>query len=82
MLTSADTLKNITETGIYGITSAPTDSPEGVSYCTLLVQKTTNGDIRQIIFKGGVNTAIYVTSYGGNPATWSSWVKFTGTVVS
>lgn len=82
-LTSADDLNNITETGIYTITSAPVNSPENVSYCSLLVQAQDSYNIRQIVFKNSYNTgSIYTRDKGGSPSIWHSWRKFTGTVVS
>ena len=83
-LTSDNNLNNITETGIYGITTKPTNAPEDTTtYCTLIVQKTSIGDIRQIVIRS-VNAAayIYTRSYGGSPLAWTPWFKFTGTVVS
>lgn len=80
-LTSADDLNNITETGIYGITTAPVNSPEATTYCTLLVKANSSNDIKQIIFEArSAGGYIYIRSYGNN--VWGSWYKFTGTVVS
>ena len=77
-LTSADDLNNVTETGIYGVATAPANSPENKDYYTLIVQKSSNDAIRQIITRKDV---IYSRAYSGYPTTWSSWYKFTGTEV-
>lgn len=78
-LTSSNDLDNITETGFYSATTAPANTPENKTYYTLIVNKRTDGDIKQIIFK---DANIYIRSKGGSPATWGSWYKFTGTIVS
>ena len=79
-LSSSDNLNDIKGTGIYSITTAPTNSPEG--FCSLIVDATASDSVRQMLIKGGANASIYIMSFGGEPATWTSWVKFTGTVVS
>ena len=79
LLTSSDDLDDIKTTGIYAITTPPANSPDSVSYCTLIVNGVAPSGYRQIIIR---DQNIYVRRYGGSPATWSSWYKFTGTVVS
>jgi len=82
-LTSADDLNNVKTTGVYGITTAPTNSPENQTYGTLIVQATNTGDIRQMFWRvGGGSGLLYIRSFGGNPGSWTPWYKFTGTVVS
>jgi hypothetical protein len=79
-ITSSDDLNNIKETGIYGITTSPTNAPESVTYCTLIVQKTSDSDVRQIIYRfssGGQN--IYMRAFG---TAWTQWAKFTGTIIT
>jgi hypothetical protein len=83
VLTSSNDLNDIKTTGLYGITTAPTNSPESKTYGTLIVQATTSGDVRQMFIKvGGADGFVYVRAFGGNPGFWTSWFKFTGTVVS
>lgn len=82
IITSADDLDNITETGLYGVTTSPVNAPENQVYFTLLVQKTNTGDIRQIIFKGGSYPYIYMRSYGGSTPQWYNWYKFAGAEVT
>ena len=76
-LTSNDDLNNITEAGIYGIATQPSNSP--VSYATLIVNKRSDGGISQLIQQ---SNSIYTRAYGGETPAWTSWYKFTGTVVS
>ena len=83
VLTSADDLNDITETGIYKIRTAPVNSPESVAYVTLIVCKYDASDINQMIYKGGSSSGnIYIRSKGGSPSAWLPWYKFTGTEVS
>ena len=82
LLTSADDLNNITETGIYSFSTSPANAPEGVVYGTLIVEGNATGStgVRQIIFVSGTSSAIiYTRGYVGSPQTWKSWFKFTGT---
>ena len=82
VLTSADDLNDIKTTGIYGITTSPTNAPEAQTYGTLIVQATSSGDIRQLFWRaGGSGGLLYIRSFGGNPSSWTSWFKFTGTAV-
>lgn len=79
-LSTSDDLDNITDTGIYFVADTPTNAPENMSYCTLLVHKAFNNTtVRQMLFR---NNAIYCRRKGGNPISWSSWYKFEGTIVS
>lgn len=83
IISSGDDLNNVTDEGIYTIVNTPTNSPENTDFCGMIVQKSPNGDIRQIIFKSGSAAGyMYIRSYSGNPLAWQSWFKFTGTVVS
>ena len=87
-LTNADTiisssynLNDVIETGIYNLGSAPTNSPEGMDYGMLIVQKASSSFVKQIVVVvKSTNPAIYIRSYSNG--TWTSWYKFTGTVVS
>lgn len=79
-LSSADDLNDITTTGIYSATTAPTNTPESRSYYTLIVDVQSDSSIRQLILSGG--NAMYLRSYGGSPAAWGSWYKYTGTAVT
>ena len=81
ILTSADDLNDVMETGIYEITSEPLHTPiAGTTYCTMIVQKRSGGNTAtQMILQADT---IYIRKKSGSPATWGSWYKFTGTVVS
>ena len=76
-----DFLNNIKEDGIYAITTAPTHSPESTAYCILIVKKYSGDQLIQVIHKHDV---MYSRRYFSNSGSlqWSSWYKFTGTVVS
>lgn len=80
-LSSADNLNDVTTDGIYGIGSAPTNSPESTAYCILIVKRYSGSQLIQVIHKHDV---MYSRRYfvSGDTPTWSSWYKFTGTVVS
>ena len=80
-ISSSDDLNNIKKEGIYAITSAPTHSPEDMSYCIMIVKRYSGEQLIQIIHKHDV---MYSRRYFSNQGTleWSSWYKFTGTVVS
>lgn len=85
LLTSADDLNDITETGIYIFSTSPANAPESVVYGTLIVEAIASGStgVRQIIIISGTSSAsIYTRGYVGSPQTWKPWYKFTGTVVS
>ena len=80
---SSNDLNNVTKTGLYGIGTSPTNAPESVQYCMLLVQRSSSNEIRQIIFRSSTSEGlIYIRTYSGNPATWRPWFKFEGTIVS
>jgi len=82
VLSSVDDLNDIKTTGIYGTTTSPTNAPESQTYGTLIVQATSSGDVRQLFWRaGGSGGLLYIRSYGGNPASWTGWFKFTGTAV-
>ena len=78
-VSSSDDLDNITDTGIYKISSAPTHAPEGISYCGMIVQKNSDTNVRQIVFTGSV---IYIRSGGQSPLVWTAWTKITGTLLT
>ena len=85
MLTSADDLNNITDTGIYAFSTSPVNAPEGVVYGTLIVEGNSSGStgVRQLIIISGTSSGvIYTRGYFGSPQTWKSWFKFTGTEVT
>ena len=82
-LSSSDNLNDITEPGIYGISTSPINMPENQTYCTMLVNTNAGGGVNQIIFRNNPTEAfIYERRYGGEPLSWSSWFKFTGTIVT
>lgn len=75
-LTSADNLDNITETGIYSVSTAPTNMPDGKTYCTVIVKYRTSGNIVQEVI---ASNALYTRQYGGSPASWSAWTSYAKT---
>ena len=72
-------LNNVTETGFYSITTAPSNMPENKSYAMMLVKKQATSDIKQFIIKDGT---LYARAYGGSPAAWGNWYKYTGTALT
>ena len=78
-LSSADDLNNVKETGLYCVTATPANTPESKNYYTLLVNRRTSGDVKQVIFK---DSTMYLRSYGGSTPSWTSWYKYTGTAVT
>ena len=79
-LSSSNDLDSILEAGLYDWTNSnPTHSPESKSYCGMQVISA-GGTTKQVVYHGG--QYIYIREYAGSPLTWSSWFKFTGTVVS
>ena len=76
-LTSADDLNNITETGIYHVAVGVGNVPESRANLLLIVDGFVSAQIRQTLT---TRENIYTRSKEGT--TWSSWTKFTGTVVS
>ena len=77
ILSSGDDLNNITETGIYHVATSVSNVPENRANLTLIVNGFNSTQIRQVLM---TKEAMYTRSKEG--ATWSSWYKFTGTVVS
>ena len=75
-LSSSDDLNNITEEGVYSVTTKPTNSPDTISYYQLIVIKRNDTDFVQVIIYGAF---IYVRHKG---QSWEPWFKFTGTEVS
>ena len=82
ILTSADDMDDKRPTGIYPFSTAPAHSPEGMTYGTLINVIGADGNEQQYVMKGGAGV-IYMRSLTAvSPRTFSSWYKFTGTVVS
>lgn len=80
ILSSDYDLNDITTEGeYYWTTSAPTNSPQNLTWCNLKVYRC-GAIIRQIAFYAG--DRMYIREYGGSPIKWSSWYKFTGEAVS
>ena len=79
LLTSADDLNDITDTGLYVTTTAPAHTPDGRSYYSMLVIEHLPSDLTQIIF---CSNNIYTRKFTGVPATWGAWTKFSGTTLS
>lgn len=71
---STGDLNNVITTGIYGIYDAPTHSPESANYCTLLVNKVSDNNILQVVFR---RNTIYTRAYING--TWYNWFKYAGT---
>lgn len=63
--------------GFYYATENVANAPE--NWVLILSIASSADAMFQFCFKGSL---IYTRVYGGNPRTWTSWVKFTGTVVS
>ena len=80
-LSSADDLNDVTTDGIYGIGTAPTNSPESTAYCILIVKRYSGDQLIQVIHKHDI---MYSRRYfvSGDTPTWSNWYKFTGTIVN
>lgn len=78
VLTNANDLDNVREAGVYTATSTPTHTPEGRSYFIMLVTGSAS-NVKQLIMTSGNN--MYLRSYGGSPAAWSNWYKYTGTEI-
>lgn len=81
-LTGADDLDNIFVYGTYSWKSpAPLHTPESKTYSYMIVLKADdNTKTVQIVYS--VGGSFYLRHYGGSPATWGSWYKYEGTVVS
>lgn len=85
-ISSNTDLDTIQKSGVYysyGATGL-SHNPEGEATFTLFVTELQTDDfVHQIliVIKGTAST-IYTRRLGASPATWSSWFKFTGTVVS
>ena len=76
VISSSDNLNNVTENGVYYITTAPTNSPEAKGYCKLIVLRRDDTDIHQMVITGSI---IYTRRLGGSPASWGNWYKYSGT---
>lgn len=77
-LTSSDDLDNVTDTGIYYITSSvPSNAPDGATtYSTVLVIHPVGSFYQQIYVRPRLTqglTQISVRQYSGSPPTWSIW---------
>lgn len=80
ILTNANDLNDIKTTGIYGVTTAPANSPENKEYATLIVKKVTPTLVHQMFIRPD---CIYTRRYDLNQSTpWGNWFKFTGTMLS
>ena len=82
LLTDADNLDNIVEDGWYSwgsSASAPSNRPDTVAWSCMRVVTINNYKKLQIIY---TNTSIYIRAKEGSPIAWTSWYKFTGTIVS
>lgn len=79
VITSADDLNDITTTGIYSITTSPTNAPENKSYATLIVNERNENDVTQLILTSSI---MYTRRKSGSPATWTTWYKYAGTQVT
>lgn len=76
-------LNDVKEAGIYSFTSTPTSAPTGVDNAVLIVTPVTTGNVNQTIIKtASTKSEIYSREYGGSPASWFNWYKYTGTAVS
>ena len=71
-------LNDYRTTGFYYVYTGCSNAPE--SYGWMLVMAEASREYTcQMFIKSG---AIWVRAYTGNPLAWTSWTKFTGTVVS
>lgn len=83
VLSSGVDLNDIKEAGIYSFTSTPTSAPTGVDNAVLIVTPVTAGNVNQTIIKtASAKSEIYSREYGGSPASWFGWYKYTGTAVT
>ena len=65
--------------GLYTATTSPAHTPEGRAYFSMLVSGSLSKGMKQLIMAGGNN--MYLRSYGGSPASWGNWYKYTGTEI-
>ena len=82
VLYSTNNLDDVKQVGLYGIDSAPINSPESVSYCTMMVlpmRKTLNPNGDTAVVQVVIKDSIYVRRYTGTPLAWTAWKKYTGT---
>ena len=67
-------LDDTTESGLYYCTT-PSDAPDGITYFNMLVMKTNDNSIRQVIFRSiTAEAAIYTRAKGSSG--WITWYKF------
>ena len=76
LLISGDDLNNIKTNGLYFADGGVSNSPDGQQWFGLLVIAKDDYSVRQLVI---ARNAIYSRSYGGSPAAWSNWTKYTGT---
>ena len=73
-------LNNFDKPGVYSVTTKPTNSPVSYSILLVLEQKNNQGTrvlLEQVLFS---YNEMYIRAYGGTPAEWKHWYKFTGTL--
>lgn len=83
ILSSEDDMDEKRPMGIYPFTTAPLHSPEGLTYGVLINVINGHTNEQQYVMKGSTGV-IYARSLATSSPTrtWTSWFKFTGTVVS
>ena len=85
-LENGDDLNEIIETGVYylrgnNVSNIPPDITYSSLYAPIVVLRNdSTADIRQIIYRH--DGTKYMRAKTGSPAAWTSWYKFTGTIVS
>lgn len=74
LLGSGDDLNNVTESGLYYITSGVSNTP--ASWAGMLVVRGRDDrDWYQLVFR---ETGVFVRSNSGSPATWKDWLSVAG----
>lgn len=80
-ITSANDLNNLADGIYYVTTSAPQHAPAvNCVWCVVYQITITASMIHQYIIKPDASL-IWVREFSGNPSSWLSWKKFTGTNV-
>ena len=82
VLSNVDDMNAQRPTGIYPFTTAPANSPEGLTYGVLIHVLNKNTNEQQYVMKGSTGQIYMRSLASSDPRTWTSWYKFTGTVVS
>ena len=81
-LYSNDDLDSITTEGRYYIgATTPLHSPTGASTYTYMIVLARNEGLVLQLYISGNGQAVFMRRRSGNPAEWSSWYKYTGTIV-